>query len=168
MPESARFFADIQCSKCGTHLLNSARFQWGVVPWPSYRAGESIRWLRDGTGNSVEPFRIGELGPTQYVWNCGLSTCRNVLLLDEDFYFGNHKLACVICESAIVAVIAKIVEGRFVSACAATAPEVSEILGMSVNKAKIVIVGDDGSLLPREDWFDHALHFVDIPGAIVR
>jgi hypothetical protein len=112
----------------------------------------------------VQPFCIAEVGPKQYQWNCGGDSYKNVILFDEDVYPGNNKLSCPVCKVDIAAATAHIRGGRFVSAQAISAAGLLKILGDSNQKARAVTIGDDGVLIPREDWFDHVLKFVDQPG----
>ena len=162
MPDTVRVHGEIKCPTCGTPVLNSARFQWGIVPGLTREVGDSVQWLRDSGGQIAHPFRLQSVGQGRWQWNCGSPEYRNVILFDLDVFTGNHVLECPKCGTKIAALIAIVRSDKFTEIRALLAPEVHQLLGASFGKADIVIVRDDGTYWPRDDWHDHRVEYVTV------
>lgn len=166
MPDTARFVADICCSQCGTHLLNSARCSWGGLPGPAYAIGDRIRWVRSDNGEILPSFVLFRTGPggADFHWNCGDPSTHGALVFDEDIYTGNHTLSCGQCQTKIAAIRVVIAQGMFIAAQAVTSEEVARELGASKGRAFAMTKSADGPFTPREEWFDHPIPFTEHSG----
>lgn len=159
MPDTATFAAKISCPRCGAHLLNSVRCPWGAVPGITYRVGDSIQWLRNSRGDVVDPFRLIKTGDNSWQWNCGSPVFKNVYIFDEDIYSGNQSLICHNCDVEIAACVVSVKDNFFSEARAIENLEVDRILGNSRGQADIVTLNEDGTFLPRLDWFDCPIEY---------
>jgi hypothetical protein len=98
----------------------------------------------------------------RYRWNCGDPSYRDVLLFDVlfDSDVFTKDTHCPNCNTPIAAGMAKVCDGVFEGIYALTDSGANSLLGASRGKADIVVVRDDGSLWPREDWYDVPLDYV--------
>lgn len=154
MSDTATIFAHVTCPRCDKHLLNSVRCSWGSVPGMEYKVGDPVQWLRDEFGNLIKPFELRKTGPRSWRWNCGDPRFTDVYVFDEDVYTGNHQLVCPACGTKVAACIAHVRSGAFQQVRAVEGSEVDRILGDSRDRANVAILNEDGSFVPREDWFD--------------
>ena len=160
MPDTATIFSKVLCPRCGMHVLNQVRCSWGCVPGMEYRVGERVQWLRSSSGSVIPSFKILQVAPKAWQWNCGGPEFSNVIVFDEDIYTGNHELECPSCKTRIAACVAVVRDGIFEKILALESPEVDRILGASLGRAHVAIVQADGSYYPREDWFDCPVEYI--------
>jgi hypothetical protein len=156
MADTVRVVGRVHCPRCDLPLLNSARFRWGAVPgWTSDLGSESV-WARDAQDRPYLPFIIVFIDG-QPMWNNGDPRCRHVILLDEDVYGLKQELICHECNSRVAAVICTVRDGFYREMYALEEDEVADLVGASIGKASVIVVRDDGSYWPREDWWDGPL-----------
>lgn len=161
MPDTALVNGRGLCPACGANVLHAVRCQWGVVPHSPYELGE-VAWLRDAGGRIIRPFGLHEVRPNEWQWNCGDPQYLNVILFDVLFDVDvlTQNCRCPDCHTGIVGGAAVVAGGCFKEILALTDADVDRILGASRGRAEIVIVRDDGTFWPREDWYDHPLEVV--------
>jgi hypothetical protein len=159
MPDSAFVTGNAYCPACGQHVLKGLRCQWGALPMPEYALGSQVDWIRDAKGEIVPPYVLVEVGAHRRRWNCGDPEVSHVILFDLDIYSGNYQVECAACHTKIAAAIAVVRGGVFQEVRALDDAEVNRIVGASRGKADIVIVRDDGSYWPREDWYDKTIDY---------
>ena len=82
MPDTAFVSGQGLCPTCGTLVLNRVRCQWGVVPGKKYEIGDSVSWLCNEKGEIIPPFRLCQISPDKWKWNCGDPQYRNVILFE--------------------------------------------------------------------------------------
>jgi hypothetical protein len=157
MPDSAFVTGNAHCPACGQHVLKGLRCQWGVLPLAEYTVGDEVGWLRDAGGAIVPPYVLVDVSPGKRRWNCGDPQASHVILFDLDIYPGNYQVECAACHTKIAAAVAVVRDGAFREIRVIDDGEVSRILGPSRGKADIVIVREDGSYWPREDWYDKTI-----------
>jgi hypothetical protein len=125
-----------------------------MVPGGPYELGDEVEWLTDLNGAVVPPFSY--LG--RY-WNCGEPQFRNVIALDLNMWVDGYPTRCPTCGTTVAGSAAVVRDGVFREILVLTEAEHDRILGASAGKADIVIVREDGSLWPRDDWHDHTLQW---------
>lgn len=165
MPDPILVCDNVYCPKCGTQVLKWTRVQWGVVPRSDYNIGDEVEWLKDKDGLILPSFKLYSVGKDgKKYYNCGDPLIKNVILFDMDFYmdfrFEKHSIICHGCAVKIVDAITIIMDGKFKEIKALLDEDVEKILGASRGKADIVVIRDDGSYWPREDWYDHPVEYV--------
>jgi len=164
MPDSACVTGEGFCPACGAPLLDYMRCQWGALPGSTYTLGEPVVWLRDATQAIIEPYTLVDVAPGIRRWNCGDPQFRNVILFDLDSYGGDRHLECAACRNSEATAVAIVRNGVFQQIRVLDDAEADRILGTSRGKANIVIVRDDESFWPREDWFDKTITYRPAPG----
>jgi len=97
------------------------------------------------------------VGENRWQWNYGDPDCKHVILFDEDVYTGHWRLECLECHIQIRAISVVVLDGVFESISALEDANIDSILGGARHRASAVIVGDDGSYLPQQEWFDHVV-----------
>jgi len=161
MPDSAFVKGEAYCPACGQCELTHLRCQWGVLPRPGseYALGDKVAWLRDSSGSIVPPYVLVGVGPNNFHWNCGDPQVENVILFDLEIYANDGQIECATCHAHFVALVAVVRDGVFREIRSLDDAEVNRILGASRGTANIVIIRDDGSYWPREDWYDKAIEY---------
>jgi len=99
------------------------------------------------------------VGHGRHRWNCGDPLAANVILFDIDLYPNDGLIECTGCHACIAAEVAVVCDGVFRELRALDDSQMNRILGLSRGKANIVIVRDDGSYWPREDWYDKTITY---------
>lgn len=162
MPDYATLNATVRCPECGTALLDRVRFQWGMVPRMGYRVGDAVEWLRDSTGQVHPSFEIHGSPGGRLHWNGGDQGVTHAILFDAlfDDDIRSAGLKCPTCGIAVAAVVLDVIKGVLGEPRILDDANVDAMLGRSRGKANIIVVDVDGTLCPREDWFDHPLVFV--------
>lgn len=163
MPELATLKMDVRCPGCGKSLIGYARFQWGVVPGPSYQIGDEIRWIRGGDGQPLDSFLFTEV-EGRHAWNCGSPSYERVLVMDDYFYdeyfYEHHANAngftCK-CKTRIGAVAIDIRRNVLVSANALLTNEVLELFGNAYRKSMMLVADDTDGWQPKTEWYDAPL-----------
>lgn len=162
MPDTCYVLGDIPCPSCQEPLLEAVRCQWGVVPnHKHYRIGDAVRWMKDCDGSIIKPFTIREDENGRLAWNCGDPAYRAVVLLDIDLALRNTTVDCPRCGTRLAEVIAVVRDGIFQEVRALNETAADKLLGDSAGKLNIIIVREDGTYWPREDWWDIDLVYVD-------
>ncbi len=162
MPDACHVLGDIRCPTCDKQMLEAVRCQWGIVPCHAhYRLGDAVRWMKDRDGLIVKSFTIREDDNGKLRWNCGGPEYSNVILLDVDLALRNTQITCPNCRTRIQEVIAVVHDGVFREVRALDEAAADRLLGTSAGKADIVIVREDGTFWPREDWFEGGPVYVD-------
>jgi hypothetical protein len=159
MPDFARINGEVRCPACGTKVWDHIRCQWGVLPLSAYAVGDPVSWLRDAQGFTVPPYTLTDLVPNVSQWNCGDPQYENVILFDLDIYAAGGKFSCLACEAGIAAGVVVVKQGIFQELVALDDAKVDCILGASRGRADIVIVREDGTYWPRDDWFDRPIEY---------
>ena len=162
VPDSAYVKGEAFCPNCGALVANDIRCQWGAVPGSRYAIGDPVTWLRDDQQSIITPYTLIDVAPGVRRWNCGDPRVQHVLLFDLDSYGGDIHVRCGACQTP-VAVVAVVRNGVFQQLRALDDAEARRILGPSREKANAVIVRDDGSFWPREDWFDKTVEYRPLP-----
>ena len=121
--------------------------------------GDAVEWLRDSGGAIVPPYVLIDVGHGRHRWNCGDPLAANVILFDIDLYPNDGLIECTGCHACIAAEVAVVCDGVFRELRALDDSQMNRILGLSRGKANIVIVRDDGSYWPREDWYDKTITY---------
>jgi hypothetical protein len=154
MPDTVRVVGTVHCPECGLPLLGSARFRWGAVPgWETDLGCESV-WTRDEQDRPYLPFILVPFEERTWMWNYGDPRFRHVILLDTDLYYCQQRLDCSRCQTEIVAVGCTVKDGFYREIYGLTDARLDALLGSARDHADCVVVADDGSYWPREDWFD--------------
>lgn len=164
MPDKAHIMGDVFCPTCGEKAWDYVLGQWGVLPSSTYSLGDEVRWLRDEQGGIVPPFRLITVAPRAPRWNCGDPQFQNVILFDIVTDWTAGECQCPKCHGGFVGSVAVVCDGVFRQVLALKDGEVNRILGSSRGKANIVVVREDGTYWPREDWFDKTLEYYPAPG----
>ena len=87
-------------------------------------------------------------------WNCGSPEFSNVILLDVDRALrGVPPIVCPHCQTPTHEVVAVVKDGVFREVRALLEAEADRLLGSAAGNANVVVVRDDGTYWPREDWF---------------
>jgi hypothetical protein len=159
VPDILRLNGPAPCPGCGDRLVNCVRCQWGMLPGGDYEIGDGVKWLLDARGTPVPPFTLREDPRLGHRWNCGDPQFRNVIALDLNMWVDGYPTRCPKCGTEVVGSAAVVRDGVFREILVLTQAERDRILGPSVGKASIVIVRDDGSFWPRDDWDDHTVHW---------
>lgn len=161
MPEYCELVTEAACPACGAQTPLPAgvvRFQWGEVP-RRYRPGDPVRWL-EHLSEIVEPFTVvlrrGRLGLARTAhYNFGDPACRNLLAFDTDV--NEPEFRCGRCGVRLAAAAARIEDGVVAGARLFTAEELDAAFGSPQIPADIVVLGEDGALVPRPEWNDPPL-----------
>lgn len=157
MPRYTTVFAELRCPSCGETIDDRLEVQWGRIP-ATYRLRDAVRWLRDTKGRIIPPFTTR---PGQDAWNCGDPEIRNVLLLDVNAYRPDLKPTCPRCNVRLDGAVVRVEDGRFTSARLLLEGELSLLIGKDVGiTSDIVVVAEDGSLVPRPDWTDKTILYI--------
>jgi hypothetical protein len=159
MPDAAFIAGKASCPAYGRQVLDGLRCQWGALPLAEYALGDEVRWLRDTGGSIVPPYVLIDVSPGVRRWNCGDPQVSNVNLFDLDVNPGNGPAECTASHARIAAAVAIVRRGVFREVRAIDDAEVDRILGPSRGKADIVMVREDGSHWPREDWYDKTIEY---------
>jgi len=159
MPDTSFVKGHAECPVCGALVLEGVRCQWGELPGVKYAIGDEVKWLRGEDGQAFPSFVLHKIEDGKWRWNCGDSLYHDVILFDvlfeADVFTQGYR--CPKCATRISAGIAVVREGRFSEIRAILDDEVTRILGASRGKADIVIIREDGTYWPREDWNDHPI-----------
>jgi hypothetical protein len=126
----------------------------------TYHIGDEVNWLTDRSGVIVEPFTFRSCGDRLSNWNCGDPQYRNLILFDLDIVWGDSEGLCLHCKTELAAMVAIVRQGVFHEVRALLKDDYDAILGGVRGKVDIVIIREDGSYWPREDWYDHPLKYV--------
>jgi hypothetical protein len=91
------------------------------------------------------------------MYNIGDPRCAKVILLDEQVYSQRQEINCPGCGMRIAAVTCTVQDGIYRSMSAVDEAALAALIGTSRDKANCIVVLEDGSLIPREDWYDMPL-----------
>lgn len=156
MPQYCVLKVDLNCFNCGRKVDDKLEFQWGKVP-ENYAIGNKIKWLKEKSGAYLPPFVLYE---RKNSWNCGDPKFQNLLILDCNVYAPGTKNICPLCHIQIASAGIKIKDTVISNAFTLSANKLVEILGDYVGRADILIVQTDGTLIPRDDWFNPTIRYV--------
>jgi hypothetical protein len=126
------------------------------VPGLNYELGDSVVWLKEN-GDVVPPFSIRAGKDNQWRWNCGTPEYRNVIVFDTFISLRADSALCCSCGRDFAAVAVVVRNGQFGSIWNLTSDDVDAVLGTPHARAEVVAICEDGSLMPKPDWFDHQL-----------
>lgn len=159
MPDKSTVYGRGLCPQCGKVAVEYVRIQWGSVPNLTYSIGKPVIWVTDNAGNVVPPFTFYGFDEWHLQWNCGSPEYKNVIVFDWNEY-DFYKLDCPHCGEHIAGGAAVVRDGAFAEILALREADVVRILGDHRGKADIVIIRENGTYWPREDWYDHVVRFV--------
>ncbi len=159
MPRYATVFAEIICPACGQVVDDRVDVQWGRLS-ASYDLGDRVGWRRDAQGRIIEPFILypGE----DYAWNCGDPDIHNVLLLDVKCYRRENKPHCPHCKTRFDGILVTVENDHFTSVRPLMEGELDSLVGKDAAQAcDIFVLADDGTIVPRFDWVDKPLRYME-------
>jgi hypothetical protein len=124
--------------------------------------GQAVEWVTDDDGHPYLPFIMIPDRERSYRWNHGDARFRNVIILDEEIYTGDHVLSCPQCGTSVAAIACRVRDGTFDTTWALEETELEAIVGRSRDKANCIVVMEDGSFEAREDWYDAPFEFLSM------
>lgn len=157
MPDTVRIVGRVPCANCDRPLLDAAVFQWGAVPGWECDLGKEAIWVRNDDNRPYFPFVVVFVDGKYPMYNIGDPRCANVVLLDEQVYSEQQALSCPDCGIRVAAVTCTVQDGIYQSMNAVDDAGLAALIETSRGKANCVVVMEDGSLMPREDWYDMPL-----------
>lgn len=158
MPEFATVHGDIECWQCKQPCAKQVDFQWGRVP-AVYQVGDTIKWLQID-GQLVPSFILVE---GQSEWNSGDQKIKTLIALDCNLYALDSDIpnTCPSCNAHIASLAVRIVNNSIESVVSCSTNDIERWLGDSEIDADIIVVEDSGEYIPKPEWYDHPIKYVE-------
>jgi hypothetical protein len=156
MPNYAHLAVDLKCPQCNTLFYDLFWFQWGYCParipidTHFYHIGDAIRWrvCTDGSAPAWTYFN-DEVPPSA---NIGDPSIQNVLIQDSELSWNSTQpTRCSVCNWLLGGAMLE-VRGGIIKRAWLYPPDE---FGQFVNT---YLIAENGSLIPKPDWNDHAMH----------